>query len=155
MGLIQSFTENSKRLYMKCKKKRNKIKQIKKTNRKYSKTSQMDCDPSGLVADIRIRPWLDLSSVQGKEECVLLILEKLSDTSLINATNAALQTWVTKTSLQKEKKRINVSLLVKFFSVRHKNPPIWVTQTFLLIFGRCVSGRKTPEKLFWQMGRNG
>lgn len=35
---------------------------------------------------------LHLSCSSGKEDCVLLILEKLSDTSLINATNAALQT---------------------------------------------------------------
>lgn len=31
-------------------------------------------------------------ALQGKEDCVMLILEKLSDTALINATNAALQT---------------------------------------------------------------
>ncbi|XP_023260706.1 serine/threonine-protein phosphatase 6 regulatory ankyrin repeat subunit A-like, partial [Seriola lalandi dorsalis] len=35
---------------------------------------------------------LHLSCSNGKEDCVLLILEKLSDTALINATNAALQT---------------------------------------------------------------
>lgn len=44
-----------------------------------------------------------LFSLQGKEDCVLLILEKLSDTALINATNAALQTWVFKTSVHDEK----------------------------------------------------
>lgn len=31
---------------------------------------------------------------QGKESCVLLILEKLTDGALINSTNTALQTWV-------------------------------------------------------------
>uniref|UniRef100_A0A3Q4HEW7 Ankyrin repeat domain 44 n=1 Tax=Neolamprologus brichardi TaxID=32507 RepID=A0A3Q4HEW7_NEOBR len=35
---------------------------------------------------------LHLACSNGKEDCVLLILEKLSDTVLINATNAALQT---------------------------------------------------------------
>uniref|UniRef100_A0A8C5E907 Ankyrin repeat domain 44 n=1 Tax=Gouania willdenowi TaxID=441366 RepID=A0A8C5E907_GOUWI len=35
---------------------------------------------------------LHLACSNGKEECVLLILEKLSDTSIINAPNAALQT---------------------------------------------------------------
>uniref|UniRef100_A0A8D0D5R9 Ankyrin repeat domain 44 n=1 Tax=Sander lucioperca TaxID=283035 RepID=A0A8D0D5R9_SANLU len=35
---------------------------------------------------------LHLACSNGKEDCVMLILEKLSDTALINATNAALQT---------------------------------------------------------------
>lgn len=34
----------------------------------------------------------DLFVFQGKEDCVLLILEKLSAASLINATNTAQQT---------------------------------------------------------------
>lgn len=35
---------------------------------------------------------LHLACSSGKEDCVLLILEKLSDSALINATNTALQT---------------------------------------------------------------
>ncbi|MEQ2187217.1 hypothetical protein GOODEAATRI_002363 [Goodea atripinnis] len=35
---------------------------------------------------------LACSNVSGKEDCVLLIMEKLADSSLINATNTALQT---------------------------------------------------------------
>lgn len=39
-------------------------------------------------------PLLFLLHSQGKEECALFILKKLPDAALVNATNAALQTWV-------------------------------------------------------------
>ncbi|KAG7231448.1 hypothetical protein INR49_011918 [Caranx melampygus] len=49
-----------------------------------------DCDLTQTDGDGNTA--LHLSCSNGKEDCVLLILEKLSDSSLVNAANAALQT---------------------------------------------------------------